>query len=369
MSPVALSTLLTVAAAASGAVAQYTSFTSIPLVNKQYAYPTGIPYQVEPTGDIRGNQVGYNVCNSTTQNQESMCQTLMVNSIDNFCLWSSPKPGETIADTEAEEVAWCTNKGYGTRMVPEGTLHGVSVFNTPDYTMFIAYLDQSQINLLANDSGGELDPHGADLLGNPMGALVYSNAFPRGNTNNDSYTQVVEWVQFIGNGEMCIKICNPTTATADNVGLCNNIYDEIGIDYNCPNPAKNGTFVVCDADSMNPVGVYTSNGQTLTYTQPASGVVTSMPYTPTVPATSNCKTYQSTDLYTQLVAATPTGSGSSTGTASGHSATGTASGSKASGTAGASSSAGASSANGANALHISAVASIAGVLFAGYFLS
>lgn len=40
------------------------------------------PYQVEPYGGERGNQVGYNKCNSTTENQESYCQTLIVNGID-----------------------------------------------------------------------------------------------------------------------------------------------------------------------------------------------------------------------------------------------------------------------------------------------
>ena len=32
-----------------------------------------------------------------------------------FCLWAPPQPNSTIANTEAEEVAWCTKKGHGTR--------------------------------------------------------------------------------------------------------------------------------------------------------------------------------------------------------------------------------------------------------------
>ena len=40
------------------------------------------PYQVEPYGGQRGNQVGYNKCNSTTENQDSYCQTLIANGID-----------------------------------------------------------------------------------------------------------------------------------------------------------------------------------------------------------------------------------------------------------------------------------------------
>jgi hypothetical protein len=30
---------------------------------------------------VRGTQVGYNICNSTTQNQQSECQTAIVNNI------------------------------------------------------------------------------------------------------------------------------------------------------------------------------------------------------------------------------------------------------------------------------------------------
>lgn len=33
------------------------------------------------------------------------------------------------------------------------------------------------MNVPAGDSGGELDPHGADGNGNPIGGLVFSSAF------------------------------------------------------------------------------------------------------------------------------------------------------------------------------------------------
>jgi hypothetical protein len=41
------------------------------------------PYKVDTdVGLIRGDQYGYNICNSTTENQESRCQTSYFNSID-----------------------------------------------------------------------------------------------------------------------------------------------------------------------------------------------------------------------------------------------------------------------------------------------
>ena len=51
-----------------------TSSSLEPLASKHFTWPD-IPYQV--TGDQggeRGPQAGYNLCNSTTENQQSMCQ-------------------------------------------------------------------------------------------------------------------------------------------------------------------------------------------------------------------------------------------------------------------------------------------------------
>jgi hypothetical protein len=50
------------------------------------------PQQVYPNQIVRGTQSGYNRCNSTTQNQDSLCQTILVNNISgalssNFLLY------------------------------------------------------------------------------------------------------------------------------------------------------------------------------------------------------------------------------------------------------------------------------------------
>lgn len=44
----------------------------------------------------------------------------------------------------------------------------------------------TNINIPAGDSGGELDPHGADGNGNPIGGLVFSSAF-------GTLEQIHEW--------------------------------------------------------------------------------------------------------------------------------------------------------------------------------
>jgi hypothetical protein len=84
-----------------------------------------------------------------------MCQTAFFNSIDDFCLWSSPTPGGSVGDVsvphfhlyknyntvahtppvqmEEEMVAWCTKAGRGTRVIPNGAITGVQFLRTPDY--------------------------------------------------------------------------------------------------------------------------------------------------------------------------------------------------------------------------------------------
>ena len=79
-------------------------------------------------------------------------------------MWAPSKPNETIADTEGEEVAWCTKPGRGTRLIPAGAIKGVQFLRSPSYLEVLAFIDQTMLNLQPDDYGGELDPHGADLV-------------------------------------------------------------------------------------------------------------------------------------------------------------------------------------------------------------
>ena len=55
----------------------------------------------------------------------------------------------------------------------------------------VGFIDNTAIGLASNDTGGELDPHGADLQGNPLGGVVYSNSTP--DATNGALTQVNNW--------------------------------------------------------------------------------------------------------------------------------------------------------------------------------
>lgn len=112
-----------------------------------------------------------------------------------FCLWGAPgtTPNQTIGDVEAAVVAYCTKSGHGARILPAGAITGLQVLKTSAYTQWTGYINQTALNLMEDDSGGELDPHGADevsflslglnllgadsslcqlKLGNPLGTLT-----------------------------------------------------------------------------------------------------------------------------------------------------------------------------------------------------
>ncbi|KAG6897273.1 hypothetical protein C0992_002925 [Termitomyces sp. T32_za158] len=212
-----------------------------------------------------------------------------------FCLWGPPQPNSVVGDVEGEMVAWCTKPGRGTRVIPSGAITGVQFTKTPDYVQVVGFIDQSKINIAAGDSGGEMDPHGADLRGNPLGGLVYSTAYT---SSKNKYVQVIEWHNFMGSNTFCFKACDPSRPNA--AKYCQHIYDRIGCEYNAPSNAKDGVFESCKGDNQDFPGIYTdAQGNVQTYTQPPEslGDITSIPYVARVPASSDCVQYQSAALF------------------------------------------------------------------------
>ncbi|CAA7265622.1 unnamed protein product [Cyclocybe aegerita] len=239
----------------------------VPLADKRFTYDN-IPYRVDTdVGQPRGEQKGYNICNSTTEGPSSLCQTAFINSLDDFCLWAPAEPGHTVGDIEGEMIAWCTKPGHGTRVIPDGTILGVQFTKSPDYVQVVGFMDQTKINMIAGDAGGEMDPHGADRRGNPMGGLLFTNAWTGG------MIQAVEWHNFNGANIFCLKACDPRGPRAPQ--MCEHIYDTQGCGFNAPSNVRNGTFESCASDSQSP---------------PGQGP-------PVAPASSQCSTYESTAIY------------------------------------------------------------------------
>jgi len=166
------------------------------------------------------------------------------------------------------------------------------------YVQIVGFIDQTAIDMAADDDGGELDPFGDDGDGNPIGGLVYSNSLPS-STSNTTFVQARYWANFLGNGVFCFKACDASQPNAQQ--LCQHLYDRIGCDYNSPASYDqiNGTFTSCEGDLQDPAGIYVVNGVTSTWSQPGEPtVINTLPYTPRIPSSSNCQTFQSSDLFT-----------------------------------------------------------------------
>lgn len=118
-----------------------------PILSTLHYQYTDLPEQVYPYAVLRGPQSGYNICNSTTLGDNSLCQTLIFNGPvslfvlfsgvlvflmtwvlkDDFCLWGSDVANGSIGDEEARVVAYCTKPYHGTRLIPPGAITGLQV--------------------------------------------------------------------------------------------------------------------------------------------------------------------------------------------------------------------------------------------------
>ncbi|KAI0337212.1 hypothetical protein BDW22DRAFT_1433510 [Trametopsis cervina] len=221
-------------------------------------------------------QTGTNQCGSGSS-QDSSCQNAYINSVDDFCLFAPPKSGHdsSIGNTERIEVSWCTKSGYGTRLIPEGAITGAHFVQTPDYVQVTGVGDLTLLNIPKGDSGGELDPHGADGNGNPVGSLVFSSVF--GETQ-----QIHEWTNFLSWDQFCFRACKPQDSAPE---WCQHKYDLMGCHWNMPGNYDAGVFEKCKADSGQMMGIYDGS----TWKQ-------GMPQTPAAhpaPSSSLCTTVQS----------------------------------------------------------------------------
>ncbi|KAH7100790.1 hypothetical protein BKA62DRAFT_771271 [Auriculariales sp. MPI-PUGE-AT-0066] len=231
-----------------------------------------IPYKADTSpSNFRGPQAGYNQCNDTTAGPESMCQTIIVNSIEDFCFYAPNKPN-AIGSAEHDVVAWCTKPTHGARLIPEGTLTGIQFLRAPSYVAITGFFtgNYENINIVKGDAGGELDSGGQDLRGNPIGGLAYSENLP---STPGAMTQSRIWHEFIG---------------ADGFCLCRHQLDTIGCGPNVRGTYRDNIFLSCESEDQGPVvrGVYDApkSSQCTTYTSSAIYAVstsTSATATPT----------------------------------------------------------------------------------------
>jgi len=251
------------------------------------------PNNLPPTSEA--DQAGTNQC-GTTNNATSKCQNLYVNSVQDFCLWGPQVANSVIGNVEQVVVAYCSNPNRGTRSFGDGTLISAHFVETPDYIQITGSGNFVNINIASGDAGGELDPHGADGLGNPHGGLVFSNVWNSGTNNLGE--QIHEWTNFMSVSEYCIRVCKPGPRAA---AWCEHIYDVTGCHWNMPGNYGDG-FDSCKGDSGIPMGEYPQpDGTTSTFHQGEGATPPAHP----APSASSCQTYQSSSLYA-AAAFTPT---------------------------------------------------------------
>ncbi|KAJ6632170.1 hypothetical protein B0H10DRAFT_2426993 [Mycena sp. CBHHK59/15] len=216
---------------------------------------------------------------------------LTVNSIDDFCLFAPPYLAN-VSDTETIEVAWCTKLRNNARLIPDGTITGVTFLKTDFYIQIMGIGDFTKLNIPAADEGGELDPHGAFGTGNPVGGNVTTNIV-------DGLDEpIAEWMLYISGTQFCLRACTNANSTYSAAFMCWHELDVMGCEFVMPGMYKPpGTFESCDADVAYPPGWYPSvfftgvftgnNGSTNPFTV-GDTVTPTGPFS--TPGSSNCVT-------------------------------------------------------------------------------
>ena len=238
------------------------------------------PAHMPAKTDAAGGQTGYNDCQTRygASNPKAKCQNVFINSIKDFCLWGPPNTTKYVEVGASEEVmvAYCMKSGYGTRLIPDGTIKGAHFLKTPSFVQVTGVGDFTKIHIRAGDEGGELDPHGATGSGNPVGGVVFTRAY----TGN--WEQLPEWQNFMSATEYCFRACRAGPWARE---WCPHIYDVMGCMWNEPANYDRGVFEQCDGIEGQWPGVYSGS----TWYQ---GVKPTPPAQP-AGASSNCRYYPS----------------------------------------------------------------------------
>ncbi|KAJ9118166.1 hypothetical protein QFC22_004070 [Naganishia vaughanmartiniae] len=110
---------------------------------------------------------------------------------------------------------------------------------------------------------GELDPHGAENLGNPIGGNVTSNV-----SGSDVFYE--EWMSFVSFDQYCLRICTANNEDVTTALQCEHELDVMGCQWVMPGDYTNNTFDSCVGEAAAPPGSYpdvtSSQGQLATAT-------------------------------------------------------------------------------------------------------
>ncbi|KAJ7879221.1 hypothetical protein B0H14DRAFT_2709690 [Mycena olivaceomarginata] len=216
----------------------------------------------------------------TIINQTSVARLLSVNDIHDFCIFAPREAGTFVGDSETDQVAWCTLPRNNARVIPDGTFTGLAFLTTPFYLQVLGFGDLTKLNIAAGDAGGQLNPHGPDGRGLPVGGNVTSAALG----GADAF--FAEWLLVLSASQFCLRVCTGASAQFRAADMCRTDLDELGCAFVMPADyaAVDKTFKSCDADAGLPPEWYASGsgGGFSVYTEP-----------PRRSPASNCRTVAS----------------------------------------------------------------------------
>ncbi|WFD42761.1 hypothetical protein MPSI1_001411 [Malassezia psittaci] len=267
MSSAASTPTSAMAAGSSSAAAATTSSSSMSVPAFSYGTANSTYPGVVATGPLGATNPPQPSLN-TTVNQTSVSRLVSINSVDDWCTFGPVNTSDLLGQQEGEVVAYCTKPRNDARVIPDGTVTAAHFVKTPLYVQVMALGDFTKIGFGANDTGGELDPHGATGLGNPVGGNVTSNI-----TGSDVFYE--EWMNYVGYNIMCFRVCIAGTDEAPPKTECQHTLDEMGCWTVMPGNYTDNIFESCDADAAYPPGIYVSDGSTSSFEQYATGLWTS----------------------------------------------------------------------------------------------
>ncbi|TYJ57110.1 hypothetical protein B9479_002211 [Cryptococcus floricola] len=192
--------------------------------------------------------------------QSSTSRSLYLVSSSDFCLFGPPSPSSKISEAGGNVVSWCTSEQHGSRLIPDGTLRGVTYVKAPGWVQVSGTGDFTQINIAEGDYGGQFDSGD----NTPDGAALYTT---------DDNQAADSWITMISADTFCLRACSDPT-------YCPLDYDEMGCYFYTSNGVGwDGVYQDCEGDDGDPPGVV--DGET--YTQGNDPTPT-----PSTPAVSNC---------------------------------------------------------------------------------
>ncbi|WVF73187.1 hypothetical protein IAT40_008006 [Kwoniella sp. CBS 6097] len=195
------------------------------------------------------------------ENQESTSRELFLLSHEDFCVYGPAEGPSKVSETNLNVVSYCSKEEHNTRLIPDGTLHGVTYVKAPNWVQVSGYGDFTNINIAQGDSGGQFDS--SDHM--PEGATL---------TLSKGGDPAKNWVTLISADTFCVRAC-----TGD-PKFCPTQFDEMGCFFlTSDGVGWDNVWQDCEGDDGEPPGVF--DGKESKKGDPLPSMV--------IPPVSNCQ--------------------------------------------------------------------------------